>query len=363
MSAPTPSDLDASQCIQGAYDDANGRLRVDASITAPLDINGEVLVDIRATDGDSVLVVGTEDGTPTGTQHVLKVAPDGTLITNTTLIGTTNVNIHDSTGGNLTSTSGSLNANITNIIPVSQSGAWTTGRTWSLLNTTDSVNIGNFPATQAVTQSTSPWIISGIVTANIGTTNGLALDSSLTTINTSINTLLKPSSTLNSVTTVGTIINPVAVTQSTSPWVISGTITANAGTNLNTSALALSATQTNGNQKTQIVDGSGNVISSNANALNVALPLTNTSTITRIASSISDTTLLSSNSIRKAAIFFNESTAIAYLKLGSASSLTSYTLQMDPRSTFIIEGNPIYYGQVNCTWSVANGFMEITELI
>lgn len=35
-----------------------------------------------------------------------------------------------------------------------------------------------------------------------------------------------------------------------------GQVTANAGTNLNTSALALSATQTNGTQKTQIVDGS-----------------------------------------------------------------------------------------------------------
>lgn len=36
-------------------------------------------------------------------------------------------------------------------------------------------------------------------------------------------------------------------------------VQANAGTNLNTSALALSATQTNGNQKTQVVDASGNV--------------------------------------------------------------------------------------------------------
>lgn len=38
-----------------------------------------------------------------------------------------------------------------------------------------------------------------------------------------------------------------------------GQITANAGTNLNTSALALSATQTNGTQKSQVIDGSGNI--------------------------------------------------------------------------------------------------------
>lgn len=48
---------------------------------------------------------------------------------------------------------------------VSQSGTWTTGRTWTLLNTTDSVNVGNFPATFGVTQSTSPWVVSGTVAA------------------------------------------------------------------------------------------------------------------------------------------------------------------------------------------------------
>lgn len=83
MAAPTPSDLDFSQCIQGSYDEPNGRLRVDAAITAPLDVNGEVLVDIRATDGDSVLVYGTTNGQPTGTTQVLKVNPDGSININT----------------------------------------------------------------------------------------------------------------------------------------------------------------------------------------------------------------------------------------------------------------------------------------
>lgn len=83
MAAPTPSDLDFSQCIQGSYDEPNGRLRVDAAITAPLDVNGEVLVDIRATDGDSVLVYGTINGQPTGTPQVLKVNPDGSININT----------------------------------------------------------------------------------------------------------------------------------------------------------------------------------------------------------------------------------------------------------------------------------------
>lgn len=43
---------------------------------------------------------------------------------------------------------------------------------------------------------------------------------------------------------VSRISGTVGVTQSTSPWVVSGTVTANAGTNLNTSALLLDATFT-----------------------------------------------------------------------------------------------------------------------
>jgi hypothetical protein len=46
-------------------------------------------------------------------------------------------------------------------------------------------------------------------------------------------------------------------------------VTANAGTNLNTSSLATSTNITGGGQKTQIVDGSGNVIASTSNSLNV----------------------------------------------------------------------------------------------
>jgi hypothetical protein len=79
VAAPRTSNLDADQAIRGAYDDATGTFRTTASITAPLDVNGEVLVDIRATDGDSVLVYGTTNGQPTGTPQVLKINPDGSI--------------------------------------------------------------------------------------------------------------------------------------------------------------------------------------------------------------------------------------------------------------------------------------------
>jgi len=100
-------------------------------------------------------------------------------------------NIYDSSGNSLSSTSGALNSYLTNSSlavtgtfwqatqPVSgalgktwdltsgadsvtsfQGGTWSTGRTWTLLNTTDSVNVGNFPSTYPVTgtfwQATQP---------------------------------------------------------------------------------------------------------------------------------------------------------------------------------------------------------------
>lgn len=77
------------------------------------------------------------------------------------------------------------------------------------------------------------------------------------------------SATTQRVTVATDDVVPVTGTfwQATQP--VSGTVTANAGTNLNTSALATSTNLTAGTQKTQIVDGSGNVIGATSNALDI----------------------------------------------------------------------------------------------
>jgi hypothetical protein len=61
--------LDSQQCIKTAFDDATGTLKVSQT--------GEFEMDIRASDGDSVLAVGTTDGTVSGTQKVIKVNASG----------------------------------------------------------------------------------------------------------------------------------------------------------------------------------------------------------------------------------------------------------------------------------------------
>lgn len=112
-----------------------------------------------------------------------------------------------------------------------------------------------------VNQGTSPWVTSGVITTgsaqighleanqsvNVAQINGITplmgngitgTGSQRVTI-ASDNTAFSVNATLSAETTkvIGT------VNQGTSPWVVSGTVTANAGTNLNTSALNLEATQ------------------------------------------------------------------------------------------------------------------------
>lgn len=74
-----------------------------------------------------------------------------------------------------------------------------------------------------------------------------------TNLDATISSRLKPADTLTGVTTVGTITNVVHIDDNAGSLTVdgavtvSGSVTANAGTNLNTSALALEATQLTGN--------------------------------------------------------------------------------------------------------------------
>src|SRR4051812_1665374 len=95
--------LDQNQIIQKVYDPDNNQLRTSSQITGPLDINGDVMVDIKATDGDSVIVYGTQDGTISGTLQVLKVNADGSIDVNSGGGGSTDVNLHDGSGTAITS--------------------------------------------------------------------------------------------------------------------------------------------------------------------------------------------------------------------------------------------------------------------
>lgn len=87
-----------------------------------------------------------------------------------------------------------------------------------------------------------------------------------------------------------------------------------------------------------------------------------TSSVTSVASSATSVTLLASNTARKGATVFNDSTAILYLKFGATASATSYTVQIAAGGYYEFPGPTVYSGVVDGIWSAANGNARLTEL-
>lgn len=106
--------------------------------------------------------------------------------------------------------------------------------------------------------------VTGTVVANLGTIAGVATEVTLAlikaktdNIDVALSTRLKPADTLTAVTTVTTvtgITNVVHVDDNAGSLTVDGAVTANAGTNLNTSALNLEATQALVRAKTDNLD-------------------------------------------------------------------------------------------------------------
>lgn len=86
-----------------------------------------------------------------------------------------------------------------------------------------------------------------------------------------------------------------------------------------------------------------------------------TATITSVSSSATSVTFLSANANRKQATFYNDSTQILYLKLGTTASTSSYTIQLNAGDYYELPW-PIYTGRIDGIWVSANGAVRITEL-
>jgi hypothetical protein len=86
-----------------------------------------------------------------------------------------------------------------------------------------------------------------------------------------------------------------------------------------------------------------------------------TSSVTQIESSDTSVQLLASNAGRRGAYFFNDSTSIAYLKLGTTAATNSYTVKMAAGSYYELP-YPCYTGRIDCIWASANGVMALTEI-
>lgn len=82
-------------------------------------------------------------------------------------------------------------------------------------------------------------------------------------------------------------------------------------------------------------------------------------TLSNVAASASNVTLLAAAS-RKGAIFFNDSTASAYIKLGTTASTSSFTYKVFAYQTVELP-TPVYQGQIDAIWESATGSMRVTE--
>lgn len=112
------------------------------------------------------------------------------------------------------------------------------------------------------------------------------------------------------------------------------------------------------NPSTGVEDNFAEVNSDGTVSTKAKQPATNT--ITSVASSASNVTLLAANANRLGATVYNESTAILYLKLGATASATSYTVQMGASTYY--EAPYGYTGQIDGIWASANGNARVGEL-
>lgn len=92
------------------------------------------------------------------------------------------------------------------------------------------------------------------------------------------------------------------------------------------------------------------------------VPQATTATVTSVNSANTTTQLLAANASRKGATFYNDSTAILYLKFGTTASSSSYTVQMAAASYYEIPPGSIYTGRIDGIWASANGAVRVTEL-
>lgn len=84
-------------------------------------------------------------------------------------------------------------------------------------------------------------------------------------------------------------------------------------------------------------------------------------TVNRVSSSTSNTTLLASNTSRRMATFYNDSTANCYLKFGATASVSSFTIKVAAGGYYELP-LPIYTGIIDGIWDSVNGGMQVTEI-
>jgi hypothetical protein len=86
-----------------------------------------------------------------------------------------------------------------------------------------------------------------------------------------------------------------------------------------------------------------------------------TTSLTSVASSATQVTLIGTNGDRRGLTIYNDSTQILYVAFASTVSTTSYTFQLGSQAYYEMPV-PIMSGIITGLWAAANGAARITEL-
>jgi len=88
-----------------------------------------------------------------------------------------------------------------------------------------------------------------------------------------------------------------------------------------------------------------------------------TGAVTSVAASASAVTILASNTARRGALVFNDSTATLYLYLSASGTVTTslFTVKLAAGEAFAL-GDGEYTGIITGIWSSATGAARVTEM-
>lgn len=138
-------------------------------------------------------------------------------------------------------------------------------------------------------------------------------------------------------------------------------------TAVNTGAVTISAALPAGANTIGAVTQSGTWTVQPGNTANTTAWLvqeekSTTATLANISGATSSTTLQASNSARKGWSIHNDSSAILYVKFGSAASSTSYTVKLIADAYYELPTTSVYTGIITGIWTSATGSARVTEL-
>lgn len=108
-----------------------------------------------------------------------------------------------------------------------------------------------------------------------------------------------------------------------------------------------------------------NVVSPNPLPVTGTLVITegvvSVSVVTRVASAVTSQLLVAANPLRKGLLFYNDGTAMQYIKLGLVASGLDFTVRLTPQMFYEV-AQPLYVGQIDVISSSTNGAIQVTEL-